>query len=364
VTAHVDSIEASAYDVPTDLPEADGTLSWDHTTVVVVRARAGSDHGLGWTYAPRAAGTLVTELLADVVKGRGVEENPAANEAMARVLRNAGRAGLGAMALSAVDIALWDLSARVAGRPLYELLGRARDAIPVYGSGGFTTYDDSQTEKQVREWLSAGIQHVKIKIGESWGSAERRDLHRVQVVRDVVGPAVGIFVDANGGYGVGQARRMARALEGLGVVWFEEPVSSDDLVGLRSVRESTTIDVAAGEYAWSPLDARRLLESQAVDCLQADITRCGGVTGFLRIAALADAFGIDVSGHCAPALHVHAALAAPRLRHVEYFHDHVRIESMLFTEAPAPLDGVLYADPDRPGLGLDLSPQAERYRVG
>src|SRR5690606_6960748 len=129
-----------------------------------------------------------------------------------------------------------------------------------------------------------------------------------------------------------------------GIGWFEEPVSSDDLHGLRRVRSAMDaaghpIDIAAGEYAYTLDDVRRLLEAGALDVLQLDITRCGGVTGFLRASALCEAFHVDCSAHCAPALHLHAACAAPRLRHVEWFHDHARIESLLFDGAPVVQDG-------------------------
>ena len=309
---------------------------------------------------------MVTGILSDVVAGRSALDVAGANEAMTRSLRNVGRPGIGAMALSAADIALWDLKARLLGCPVAALIGRARDDVPVYGSGGFTTYDDARTREQLSGWVDKDrIPRVKIKIGESWGSNESRDLARVALAREVIGPDTELYVDANGGYSTGQAVRMADQMDEFGVTWFEEPVSSQDLAGLAIIRRQVRPDVTAGEYSWTLADSARLLAAEAVDCLQLDVTRCGGITEFLRGAALAAAHNVQVSGHCAPNLHAQVAVAMPNLRHLEYFHDHQRIERMLFDGTLDPAGGVLTPDPDRPGLGLELrSADADRYREG
>ncbi len=360
----VQGLETAVYVVPTDAPEADGTLSWDKTTVVLVTARAGGEQGLGWSYAAGAAASVVTELLAPVVTGRSAFDVPGSNEAMVRALRNVGRPGIGATAVSAADIALWDLKGKLLGRAVADLAGRARAEVPVYGSGGFTSYADKQTREQLSGWVEQDrIPRVKIKIGESWGSNERRDLARVALAREVIGPDVDLYVDANGGYSAGQAVRMARRMDEFGVTWFEEPVSSQDLTGLATVRRQVLPDVAAGEYSWSPADSQRLLDAGAVDCLQLDVTRCGGITGFLAGAAQAAAHNVQVSGHCAPNLHAQVGAAVPNLRHVEYFHDHQRIERMFFDGALDPDGGRLVPDPGRPGLGLALRiADAEPFR--
>ena len=362
----LEGLEAAVYVVPTDAPEADGTLAWDKTTLVLVTARAGGQQGIGWSYTAAAAAPVVTGILSDVVAGRGALDVAGANEAMTRALRNVGRPGIGAMALSAADIALWDLKARLLDCPVAGLLGRARAGVPVYGSGGFTTYDDAQTREQLSGWVGQDrIPRVKIKIGESWGSNESRDLARVALAREVIGPDTELYVDANGGYSTGQAVRMADQMDQFGVIWFEEPVSSQDPAGLATVRRQVRPDVTAGEYSWTLADSARLLAAEAVDCLQLDVTRCGGITEFLRGAALAAAHNVQVSGHCAPNLHAQVAVAVPNLRHLEYFHDHQRIERMLFDGALDPAGGVLTPDPDRPGLGLELrSADADRYREG
>jgi L-alanine-DL-glutamate epimerase-like enolase superfamily enzyme len=362
----VREVTAAVYVIPTDAPEADGTLAWDKTTMVLASARAGAARGIGWTYAAAAAQSVITEVLAGVVVGRSALDLPGAAEAMARAVRNIGRPGVAATAISAVDIALWDLKARLLGCSLAQLLGQARDSVPVYGSGGFTSYDEDQTREQLTGWVEKDrIPRVKIKIGESWGASPHRDLERVALAREIIGPGSELYVDANGGYATGQAIRMAAELAGYGVIWFEEPVSSQDLAGLAAVRRQVLPDVAAGEYSWSLADSARLIAAGAVDCLQLDVTRCGGVTEFLRGSALAAAAGLQVSAHCAPNLHARVGVAVPNLRHVEYFHDHQRIERMLFDGVLSPEGGDLAPDPDQPGLGLALrSSDAERYRQG
>lgn len=362
----VESVDVSVFEIPTDRPEADGTLAWTSTTIVVVEVRVGGQRGLGWTYAGAGSATVVNEKLADICIGADPLNVPGVNEQMARACRNLGRSGLVACAISAVDIALWDLKARLLEVPLAALFGQVRPDAPIYGSGGFTTYDEETTRDQLEQWVGGwGIPRVKVKIGESWGAEPGRDLARVALVREVVGDDVEVYVDANGGYTRKQAVRMGRRFsEEHGVVWFEEPVSSDDLDGLREVRDACGVDVAAGEYGYSLDYFARMVSLGAVDCLQVDVTRCGGYTIWLRAAAVADAHNLQVSGHCAPNLHAHVATAVPNLRHLEYFHDHHRIETMLFDGTLDPDGGRLVPALDRHGNGLTLRrADAERFRV-
>lgn len=276
---------------------------------------------------------------------------------MRRAIRNLGRPGLVSCALSAVDIALWDAAARSLELPLGRLLGRVRDDAAVYGSGGFTTFSDGELVAQLDDWVRRRrIPRVKIKIGESWGSRTRRDLDRVAVTRDKVGDDVEIFVDANGAYQVGQARRIAERLLEWGVTWFEEPVSSDDLPGLAAVRFPGGPDIAAGEYGYDlPYFARMV---PVVDCLQVDVTRCGGYTEWARAAAVAAAANRDVSAHCAPNLSAHAAVATPNFRHIEWFADHDRIERALFDGCLDPSGGTVTPSMSVPGHGLTFRPEA------
>ena len=365
VAEAVDAVRASVFTIPTDAPEADGTATWDATTTVVVEVDAGGRTGTGWTYATGACKTVVDDVLAAAAVGSDPMNPPATWQHAVRRCRNLGRPGVVGCALSALDIALWDLKARLLDLPLCRLLGHIHDRVQVYGSGGFTSYDDEQLVAQLRRWVEElAIPRVKIKIGESWGSNVGRDLARVALTRDVVGPGTEVYVDANGGYAAGQAVRVARELEHFGVLWFEEPVSSDDLTGLAAVRCQITPDVAAGEYGYDLTYFERMCAARAVDCLQVDITRCGGITEWMRAAAVAAAHHLDVSTHCAPNLHAHVAAATPNLRHVEYFHDHVRVEELLFEGALAPRDGALCPNTGSAGHGLRLRrDQAQQYRT-
>ena len=364
--SNIDSVDVGVYQIPTDQPEGDGTLAWLSTTMVLTEVRAGGRSGLGWTYAGAGAATVVTEKLADICVGSDPLDVPGVNERMARACRNLGRPGLVACAISAVDIALWDLKARLLEVSLSALFGQARGEVPIYGSGGFTTYDEATTRAQLEEWVDGWqIPRVKIKIGESWGTNPGRDLARVALAREVIGGGVELYVDANGGYSRKQAVRMGREFhESHDVTWFEEPVSSDDLNGLREVRAGCAADVAAGEYGYSLDYFARMVTAGAVDCLQVDVTRCGGYSVWLRAAAVAEAHNLQVSGHCAPNLHAHVATAVPNLRHLEYFHDHHRIETMLFDGTLPPDGGQLVPALDRHGHGLTFrQPAAALFRV-
>lgn len=348
----LERLEARAYAIPTDRPEADGTFEWNATTIVVVQARAAGKSGLGYSYTHQAAAKLVNSLLAPAVALSDALAVPRAWAAMVRQVRNLGRPGLASCAIAAVDVALWDLGAKILEVPLATLLGLARLEVPLYASGGFTSYPPEVLREQLGGWAAGGFERVKMKVGADPAA----DIGRVELARRAIGPRVALFVDANGAYGRKQALSFAMRFAEQGVSWFEEPVSSDDLEGLRLLRDRAPpgMDIAAGEYGDSPPYFRRMLEHGAVDVLQADATRCGGITGFMRVAALADAFGIALSAHTAPALHLHACCAAPRLAHLEWFHDHVRIERLLFDGVIEASGGVLVPDLSRPGLGLEL----------
>jgi L-alanine-DL-glutamate epimerase-like enolase superfamily enzyme len=359
----IERLRVSAYTVPTDSPESDGTYTWDKTTIVVVEIDAGNETGIGYTYADVATGKLIETLLANVVQGRNALDIPGCWLAMVGAIRNLGRPGIASMAIAAVDAALWDLKARLFDVALVTLLGAARKSAPVYGSGGFTSYSREQLQAQLGGWVAAGIPRVKMKIGRQ----PDKDPQRVAEAREAIGPDTELFVDANGAYDRKQALALAEIFVAEdGVTWFEEPVSSDDLEGLHLIRNRAPVgmDIAAGEYGYSSLYFRRMLEAEAVDVLQADATRCAGITGFLRAATLCEARSLQLSSHCGPALHVHACCAVPNFRHMEYFHDHVRIEHMLFDGVLTPVRGELYPDLSRPGMGLDFKrADAEKYAV-
>ncbi len=357
----IDQVTATAFRIPTDAPESDGTLEWDQTTLVLVEARADGVTGLGYSYAAPEAATLAAGPLADAVTGLSAFDIPRAFRVMRAEVRNLGRPGVVACALSAVDVALWDLKARLLDLPLADLLGRCQPSVMAYGSGGFTSYSDRQLQDQLGGWAAEGLTAVKMKLGRE----PARDPARLRLAREAIGADCALFVDANGAWTVKQALAQAAVCAEQGVTWLEEPVSSDDLAGLAQVRAQgpAGVEVAAGEYGWSLDHFRRLLAAEAVDVLQADASRCGGITGFLAAAALARAHHRPLSSHCAPALHLAVCAASEAVVHMEWFHDHVRIERMLFDGAPEICAGRLIPS-DRPGLGLRFRAEAAaRFRL-
>jgi L-alanine-DL-glutamate epimerase-like enolase superfamily enzyme len=358
----IKTLDVSAYRVPTDLPEADGTYQWNSTTLVVVEATAAGVRGIGYTYADTATALLIRDRFAALIVNRNALAVSEAWAAMIRDVRNLGRPGIAAMAISAVDAALWDLKARALGLPLVTLLGQVRTNVPVYGSGGFTSYTIEQLQKQLSGWAAEGIPRVKMKIG----THPMDDRRRVAAAREAIGPKVELFVDANGAYSRKQALQFAEAFAELNVKWFEEPVSSDDLEGLRLLRDRAPacMDIAAGEYGYDYFYFKRMIDAGAVDVLQADATRCLGISGLMRAAALCEASNLPLSAHCGPSLHAHPCAALWPVRHVEYFHDHARIEHMLFDGVLTPIGGALIPDLARPGNGLEFKRKdAARFAV-
>ena len=358
----VDDVRATAYRVPTERPESDGTLEWDHVTVVVAEIDAGGQTGIGYTYSDPGTVAVIAGTLADVLRGHDAMATNRAWWAMVRAIRNLGWPGISATAISAADTALWDLKAKLLNVCLADLLGRAQDAVPIYGSGGLTSYTEQELCEQLAGWVDQGIPRVKMKVGRDPDA----DPRRVAAARNAIGPDAKLFVDANGACSRTEALALAEQFHELGVTWFEEPVSSNDLDGLRFLRDHVPapMDVTAGEYGYEPEYFRHMLDARAVDVLQGDVTRTCGITGLQTVGALCAAYEVPFSAHCAPQIHAHAACAIGRLRHCEYFHTHARAEALLFDGVLEPRDGALRPDQTRPGLGIELRrADAERFRA-
>ena len=356
----IERVRVEVFTIPTDLPESDGTIEWDSTTMVLVEVDAGGQTGSGYTYSHETAAELIRATLSSCVLERDAFDIPAIWLEMVRQVRNIGLQGIAATAISAVDNALWDLKAQLLGLPLVKLLGAAHEAVPAYGSGGFTSYSVPELQAQLGRWAQQGLKRVKMKVGRE----PECDMKRVRAARSAIGENVQLYVDANGAYTRKQALAFAEDFAEQRVTWFEEPVSSQDLEGLRLIRDRAPagMSIAAGEYGYDPVYFRRMLEAGAVDILQADATRCLGITGFLQAAALCQANCIPLSAHTAPTLHAHVCCAVVPAYDVEYFHDHARIEQLLFDGAAVPVDGNLAPDLSRPGLGIELKhADAERF---
>lgn len=358
----VEELSVSAYRIPTDAAESDGTLEWDSTTLVLVEIRAGGKLGIGYAYADAATAYFIDKKLRKVIVGLDAMHIPAAWQSMVAAIRNNGNSGITYMAVSAVDTALWDLKAKILDVSLAGLLGMVRDTFPVYGSGGFTSYSVEKLQQQLGSWAESGIKQVKMKVGRQ----PEKDVARVKAAKEAIGPGTGLFVDANGAYSAKQAIEKAFQFAEYGVTWFEEPVSSDDLQGLHLIRKRAPagMNITAGEYGYNLSYFEKMLDAGAVDILQADATRCGGITGFLKAGYICEAHHLPFSSHTAPALHLHAALALSSFYIAEYFHDHVRIEEMFFDGVQKPVEGAIHPDLSRPGLGLEFKrADADPYKI-
>jgi L-alanine-DL-glutamate epimerase-like enolase superfamily enzyme len=357
----INSARVFAFRIPTDFPESDGTADWDATTAVVVELQSEAQKGLGYTYADSAAAHVASALLRQIVIGKNPLMIPALHLELEKKVRNMGRPGIASCAISAIDTALWDLKGRLLRLPLVSLLGQSRPHVEAYGSGGFTSYSEDQLIRQLAGWASHGFRSVKMKIGTGDDT-----MQRVRAVRKALDERCELYVDANGAYSRKQALERGDEFAQLGVTWFEEPVTSDDAIGLHELvrRLSPPVRVAAGEYIYTPDDAMKLLRHDAVDVLQTDATRCGGVSDFVAVAHAAELHHIPFSAHTAPSLHASLCCSVRAAINVEYFHDHARIEQMIFDGAILPRSGTLAPDLTRPGLGLELKrPDAEAYLI-
>jgi L-alanine-DL-glutamate epimerase-like enolase superfamily enzyme len=355
-------LDVSAYRIPTDAPEADGTLQWNSTTLVLVEIEAADKRGIGYTYANESAAFLIEKKLKDLVLQHNALDIAGITDFLTRQIRNSGTCGISMMAISAIDNALWDLKAKILNLPLCKLIGQVKDAMLIYGSGGFTSYNKKQLIQQFAQWADLGIQFMKMKVG----AQPEKDIQRVKEARGVLNNNIQLMIDANGAFSTKQALQKAEEMLPYNVTWFEEPVSSDNLQGLQFIREHapSSMNIAAGEYGYNLSYFEAMLSAKAVDVLQGDATRCGGITGFLKAGVLAEAYQLPFSSHCAPSLHLHAALSLPSFFIAEYFHDHVRIEEMLFDGVSPPQNSVLNPDLSRPGLGIEFKYRdAEKFKI-
>ncbi len=360
--ARIDAVEVMAYKIPTATPESDGTLKWGATTLVYVEVQAAGETGIGFTYADLGTAKLIESLLRDTLVGTDALQIGARWNDMYGKARNLGHDGITSMAVSAVDVALWDLKGKLFGVPAYALFGAVREHVPIYGSGGFTAYSQPQLCEQLAAWVENGIPRVKMKVGRD----PLADVERVAAARRAIGMDAQLFVDANGAHTVQQALAQAQHFAEQGVTWFEEPVFREDYVGTRHVREHSPpgMEISDGEYGYGVYQFARMIGAEMLDVLQADATRCGGFSGLLAVDGLCQSTMTPLSTHCAPYLHLHAAMACKALRHIEYFYDHYRIERMLFDGGADPENGCLSPDPDRPGIGLELRrADAERFAL-
>lgn len=337
--------------IPPLVPGAKGSMGlWIH-----IKTDEGTE-GLGVGTGNLAIRAVIENNLKDLLIGQDPFNIEKLWNDMFWRVRGYGRKGVAFQALSTVDIGLWDLKAKALGLPLYRLLNPMFEKVPIYGSGGWTNYDEKELVAEQTGYVDRGIPRVKMKVGKDFGQSEREDIARLNAVRKAVGDDVEIYVDANNGYYAKQAIRMSRMFEDYDVKWFEEPVIADDIEGLAAISRATTIPVATGEHEYTKYGFKDLIARGAVDIVQPDIGRVGGVTEWMKAAYLAHAFNLPVAPHAVQLVHLHCAMATPNLKVVEYLGSVEKNDDFFYTDYPKPVNGTWAPYPDKPGLGLELNP--------
>ena len=268
-------------------------------------------------------------------------------------LRGVGRKGLSFCALSAIDTALWDLKGKIVDLPLYRLLGGNQPRVPVYASGGWTSYDDDQLVDEMKGMVARGFETIKFKVGVENGRNLRRDVTRVRKVREAVGPDISLLVDANNGFDAASAIQLANRIREFDIMLFEEPVFADDIPGLARFRRGTDIPLATGEHEYTKFGVRDLLLAEAADIVQVDGARAGGYTEMLKCAALTQAWNVKFAPHAMENIHLHLVAAVPNAFMLERLLMFEDITAQVFKDAPVPVDGYMTV-PELPGLGLAL----------
>ncbi|MCO5090377.1 mandelate racemase/muconate lactonizing enzyme family protein [Bosea sp. (in: a-proteobacteria)] len=336
---------------------ADATRKVETIGYLVVRVTTDSGlEGIGITYhevGGEATSALINRNMAPRLIGRDPLETDAIWHEFFHYLRGVGRKGLMYCALSAVDIALWDLKGKITGLPLYRLLGGNRTRVPVYASGGWTSYSDEELVAEMKGMVSRGFRTIKFKLGYEGGRNPRRDVQRVRKVREAVGPDIDLLVDANNCFDAATAIQLANNIREYDIMLFEEPVFADDIPGLARFKRGTDIPLGTGEHEYTKFGLRDLLIHDAVDIVQVDGARVGGYTEMLKCAALTEAWNVKFAPHAMENIHLHLVAAVPNglfLERLLMFED---ITAKLFKDAPVPVDGYMHV-PDLPGLGLAL----------
>jgi L-alanine-DL-glutamate epimerase-like enolase superfamily enzyme len=324
-------------------------------TIVRITTDQGLE-GFGVTYH-EVGGEATKELILRNIKHILVGRNPLETETLWQelvcYLRGVGRKGLMFCALSAVDIALWDLKGKILGLPLYRLLGGSKTKIPVYASGGWTSYSDEQLIEETKKMTAQGYTMIKFKVGVEGGKNLNRDILRVEKVRDVVGPDIGIMLDANNCWDAATGVMFANKVKHCDIMFLEEPVMADDIPGLIRFKKGTDMPLATGEHEYTKYGVRDLILAGAADIVQADGTRAGGFTEMLKIAALTQAWNLKFAPHAMENIHIHLISACYNALFLERLLMFEEITSLIYKDCPKPIDGYMYLT-EKPGLGLSL----------
>jgi len=342
--------------VPAGFADATRTVECVGYTVVRVITDQGLE-GLGLTYhevGGEATRGLIRHNIAPRLIGRDPFETEALWQEMVAYLRGVGRKGLTYCALSAVDIALWDLKGKIVEMPLVRLLGGNRTRVPVYASGGWTSFSDEHLAADSKAKVARGYRAIKVKVGVEGGGNPARDLRRIRMVREAVGPDVQILLDANNCWDAATAIQFANRVRDCDITFFEEPVAADDIPGLARFRRGTDIPLATGEHEYTRFGVRDLVLHEAADVVQVDGARVGGYTELLKAAAITQAWNLRLAPHAMEHMHLPLVAATANAMFLERLDIFEGITELVFRDPPAVVDGYMTV-PERPGLGLELN---------
>ncbi len=367
MNVRIEDIAVDLVSMPVPRGIADATRRVTSVGLAVVRVATDQGvSGIGVTYH-EFGGEAVKELILKGIAPNLIGRDPFETESLwyeaFHYMRGVGRKGLAYCAYSAVDIALWDIKGKLLQLPLFRLLGGRREKLPIYASGGWTSYSVEELLQEASEMLQLGYRSIKVKVGVNGGRDAREDIRRIRALRDFVGEAVEIMVDANNVWQSSTAVTAAWGLQELGIKFLEEPVCADDIPGLAQFKAKSPIPVATGEHEYTKYGARDLLIHQAVDILQCDVTRCGGITELMKIIGMAQAWNIAVAPHAMEHMHMHLLASADNGLFLERLLTFDEVTEMVFKDPPQPRNGYLHI-PDLPGLGLELNEEGIReYRT-
>lgn len=362
----IDGVETIPLSVPLDKPAQFATRTVKEREFSIARVFTNEDV-VGIGCVPIGEPFSVTSIIERKLKNLVIGEDPFATEIIwdkmyREMYRD--RKGAAIRAISAVDIALWDIKGKALNMPLYKLLGGNQKKVPCYASGGY--YKEGKgiegLVKEMMSYVNRGFKAVKMKVG---AVSLDQDIERVKAVRENIGEDITLLIDANNAYNTHEAIKAGRAFEKYDAYWFEEPVGPEDFLGSRKVAEKLDIPVASGELEYTIYGFMNLVENRAVDIIQPDATVVGGITEWMKIAGLARAYGIPVAPHWEQEVHMHLTSATPNAMWVEFFMKEidVRKEAELYKDYVEPVNGYLEI-PDKPGLGVELDEKAvEKYRI-
>lgn len=358
ISHKIAKVEVKLVSTPICTGAADATRKVESIGFLIVKLTTDQGlEGFGVTYH-EVGGEATQVLIEKNIKEKLIGVDPFATDVflneMSAYLRGVGRKGLMWCALSAVDIALWDLKGKIVGMPIYKLIGGNRSDVEVYASGGWTSYSDEQLVEEIQGMVAQGYTKVKFKVGVEGGQNPNRDLKRVEKVRLAVGPDIGIMLDANNCWDAATGARFANRVKEYDIMFLEEPVMADDLPGLARYKRSTDLPLATGEHEYTKYGVRDLLVNNAADIIQTDGTRTGGFTELLKIAALTQAWNVKLAPHAMELIHMQMVGGISNCPYLEKLVLFDEITYNTFRNAPRPVNGMLHI-PDKPGLGLELN---------